>query len=84
MDTYVASKIDSKYIYYKCDYCFRLNNKLGSEDNIKKYDTRCCGYHIYNSDNNFNNREMTLKNHCLFSDNNWIKLIVNKKTLKIK
>lgn len=84
MDTYFASKIDKKYIYYKCDYCFRLNNKLGNEDNVKKYDVRSSGYHIYSSHNNFDNRTLRLKNHCLFSNNDWIKLIVNHKSLKIK
>lgn len=83
METYVASKIDSKYIYYKCDHCFRLNNKLGNKDNVKTYEIKSSGYHIYNSDNNFDNRTLRLKNHCLFSDKEWIKLIVNEKSLKI-
>ena len=83
MDTYNAIKIDSTYIYYKCDYCFRLNNKL-VEDSKNKYSIPHNGYHIYNSDNNFDDRELRLKSHCLYSKQDWIKLIVNEKTLKIK
>lgn len=87
MDSISALKIDSKYIYYKCKFCFRLNNKLSNgvqNNNSKKYIKLHNGYHIYNSNNNFDDRIITLKNHCLFSQDEFIKLSINNTTLKIK
>ena len=87
MDTYVATKIDSQFIYYKCNYCFRLRNKIVGNPltpNGFKYNGLKNAYHIYNSYDDLSNREIDLKNNCLFSKNKSIHLIINNKTLKIK
>ena len=86
MDTYTATKIDNRYIYYKCDYCYRLRHKIVSNPLTPKgltYSGIKNAYHIYNSYNDFSNRTIDLKSNCLYSPNKSIKLIVNEKTLKI-
>lgn len=87
MDTYDAIKIDEKYIYYKCNYCFRLRNKIVSNPltpNGFKYAGLKNAYHIYNSYGDLSNRELDLRSNCLFSRHKSIRLSVNDKTLKIK
>ena len=86
MDTYTAIKIDSKYIYYKCKYCFRLRNKIVNNPLTPtglKYKGIKNAYHIYNSYNDFSNRIVDLKSNCIYSHHKTIKLIVDDSTLKI-
>mgnify|MGYP003126965524 CR=1 FL=1 len=86
IETCIAIKLDYKYIYYKCNYCFRLRSKIVSNEltpsgikfkGIKK------SFHIHNSYNNFSNRILDLKSNCLYSPNKTIQLIINDETLKI-
>lgn len=86
-ETYIAYKMDSQYIYWKCPYCFRCKHKIIQNPYTKlgnKYQDLKNGYHIYNSYNDFSNRIISIKNHCLYSPHRDIDLIVNDKTLKIK
>tara|TARA_R110000824_G_scaffold42883_4_gene125657 strand:- start:8872 stop:9141 length:270 start_codon:yes stop_codon:yes gene_type:complete len=87
IDEYIAYKLDDRYIYYKCKYCYRIKHKIIGNPittNGNKYKGLMHGFHIYNSYGDFTNRILDLKSHCLFSPNKSIKLVINQKTLKIK
>jgi hypothetical protein len=87
METYTATKIDHKYIYYKCNYCFKLRNKIIANPltpNGYYYSGLKNGYHIYNSYGDFTDRVLDLKSNCFHSPNKSIQLIINEKTLRIK
>ena len=86
MDIYNALKIDKKYIYIKCNTCYKLNNRfLDKNYKIKHiYDKRIKNcYHIYNSYGNYEDREENFKSNCLYNNNSYITIKINKKTLKI-
>jgi len=87
METYNAYKMDYKYIYYKCNHCFKIKNKIISNPITttgKKYKGLKSCYHIYNSYNDFENRDFKTKSNCLFNLNKKIIISINDKTLKIK
>lgn len=75
-------KIDSKFLYIKCNNCSKKNKKIVeyNEDNQKLNSS----YHIYNSYNDFSNRKIKVKSNCLFSSHEFFFLIIDDTTLKIK
>jgi len=79
-----ALKIDSKYIYYKCDNCMKINKRIKEIDQNRK--NEYANYHISNSYNDFTNRKIKIKSNCLIEprQNSFYKLIISDKTLKIK
>ena len=87
VEHYKAYKMDHRYIYIRCKHCWRLRNKIiGTPLTItgRKFKNMKCGYHIYNSNNDFSNRTIENMSHCLFSDERWVTIEVNDKTLKIQ
>jgi hypothetical protein len=86
-EEYKAFKMDSNYIYIKCNYCWRIKNKvIGTPKTItgKKYKNMKNGFHIYNSYNNFNNRTIETMSNCIHSPYDFCTIIIDNKTLKIQ
>jgi hypothetical protein len=57
----VASKMDSFYIYYRCNHCCTKGNRVVSGQAFKP------NYHIHNSDDDFGSRDLLIHPLCLFS-----------------
>jgi hypothetical protein len=87
VEHYKAFKMDHRYIYIRCNHCFRLRNKIVGTPTTptgKKFNNMKCGFHIYNSNNDFSNRIIESMSHCLFTEDRWVTIEVNDKTLKIR
>ena len=79
-----AEKVDWKYIYIKCPYCVRNVNKFRDRDEVIENGSKYKRvYHIYNSNNNFENRQIKVKSNCIFMKNHFFNISIDDSTLKI-
>ena len=79
-----ALKIDYKYIYYECENCIKVNKRILDKNKSNKDKKLFANYHIHNSYGDLSNRNLKIKTNCLHSKNEFIHLVINNETLKIK
>ena len=61
MEVVEATKMDSRYIYYRCKHCCTKGNRVVPGQAFKP------NYHIHNSDDDFKSRDIPLHPLCLFN-----------------
>jgi hypothetical protein len=84
INKYTAEIMDWEYIYILCPYCVKNNSKFKHIDNKGKSKTFKRVYHIYNTNDDYKNREMRVRSNCLFQKpGTEIDIVINHETMRI-
>lgn len=81
-----AHKIDEKYIYYKCPYCFKINNgRVLDSPYCKKtkrtYKTAVQNTHKHGSGGDLFGRIEQRVSHCKINHKKEVKIIIDETTI---